>query len=221
MNGEKLKNIREARGLSRSQLAASTGIGMSTIGAYERGRGGPDTEGLTKICRALNVSADYLLDLTEEEGAVSLPDVKLEPDRLQRAAYTAQLVYQIAARDQESPYSRDCGRAVQHILEALENLIHDADELYAQIHEESPAFSFAGSYEEQLVRTGAALADPASIHAQALEAGRQYEDTLSERAQLTIGAMSRTVYLDLLQVLTGKSPYTLRPIEQAAEQEGK
>lgn len=59
--GNRLKALRIQRGLTQAQLAVRLNISPSTVGMYEQGRREPDNGTLTKICRELNVSLDYLL----------------------------------------------------------------------------------------------------------------------------------------------------------------
>lgn len=66
MQKQRLTLAREVRGMSRSDLAAATGISVVSIGFYERGELDPGTSALVKLCRALDVSADFLLGLTDD-----------------------------------------------------------------------------------------------------------------------------------------------------------
>ena len=72
--GNRLRAIREKRGLSQVQLVkmiAKIGViqdyKSDTIGKYERGERLPSCYKLHDICVALNVSADYLLGLSDKE----------------------------------------------------------------------------------------------------------------------------------------------------------
>ena len=60
----KLKEKREAKGLSQSQLANATGISVRTIQAYERGArklSGASYDSLKKISEVLGVAVDDLV----------------------------------------------------------------------------------------------------------------------------------------------------------------
>ncbi len=59
--GNRLKALRVQNGLTQAQLADKLNISPSTVGMYEQGRREPDNSTLTKICRELRVSVDYLL----------------------------------------------------------------------------------------------------------------------------------------------------------------
>ena len=72
--GNRLREIREKRGLSQVQLVkmiAKIGViqdyKSDTVGKYERGERLPSAYKLHDICVALNVSADYLLGLSDKE----------------------------------------------------------------------------------------------------------------------------------------------------------
>ncbi len=64
--GNKLKHLRLKSGLTQAQLADKLNISASTVGMYEQGRREPDSHTLSKICRMLDASGDYILDLEEE-----------------------------------------------------------------------------------------------------------------------------------------------------------
>lgn len=66
MNKEFCQNLKKARltlGLTQIQLADKLNISSSAISMYEQGRREPNTELLKKICIALNISADKLLNI--------------------------------------------------------------------------------------------------------------------------------------------------------------
>ena len=72
--GKRLREIREKRGLSQRQsvrMIAKIGVtqdcNSDVIGKYERGERSPSAYKLRDICVALNVSADYLLGLSDKE----------------------------------------------------------------------------------------------------------------------------------------------------------
>lgn len=62
------KRIREVRldnNLSQLQLAALCNVQQSCVSKWERGSTLPDAETLCVICKKLNVTADYLLGLSD------------------------------------------------------------------------------------------------------------------------------------------------------------
>lgn len=62
----RLKEIREKKGLSQREVARITNIDHSQISRYERGTSMTD-DVIKKICKALEVNADYFLGLTDEK----------------------------------------------------------------------------------------------------------------------------------------------------------
>lgn len=60
--GERLKGLRQSKGLTQSELAQKLGISPSAVGMYEQNRREPDSNTILKICSFFGVSADYLLN---------------------------------------------------------------------------------------------------------------------------------------------------------------
>lgn len=63
--GDRMRDLRLKRGFTQSQLAKMIGGNQGQVKDYEQGKRGLNTETLTKIARALNCSADYLLGLSD------------------------------------------------------------------------------------------------------------------------------------------------------------
>jgi len=63
--GERIREIRQLRGYSQQELASKIGIAMNSLYHYEKNRKMPSAEVLANIAKALNVSADYLLGLSD------------------------------------------------------------------------------------------------------------------------------------------------------------
>ena len=63
--GDKLKALRIEKGWTQQQLASRMELVNATISAYEQGAKYPSVEVLIKICETFNVSADYLLGLSD------------------------------------------------------------------------------------------------------------------------------------------------------------
>lgn len=66
MDGERLKKAMKERGFTQVRLADEALLTQRTISNYITGRRGRYFEVLKEICMVLNVSADYLLGLTDE-----------------------------------------------------------------------------------------------------------------------------------------------------------
>lgn len=65
--GEKMKEIREQKGISGNQFSKMLGISQANYSNYERGRTEPPLAIVVRIAQLLNVSVDYLLGLSETQ----------------------------------------------------------------------------------------------------------------------------------------------------------
>ncbi|MBX9838472.1 MAG: helix-turn-helix transcriptional regulator [Silvanigrellaceae bacterium] len=61
----KIKEIRENKGLSKTEFSKILGLSESTLSQYERGGRSPSVEILLKISNKLSVSCDYLLGVND------------------------------------------------------------------------------------------------------------------------------------------------------------
>jgi transcriptional regulator with XRE-family HTH domain len=78
---ERIRQAREAQGLTGEALGAQLGVSKATISHWEKGRYEPGIEQLRGLCNVLKVSADWLL----ERESLDLP-----PDAVDEArAYAA------------------------------------------------------------------------------------------------------------------------------------
>ena len=64
----RLKNLRDARKLSQGDVASKLNLESQTISGYERGVTTPSLEVLKSLALFYNVSADYLLGLTDRDN---------------------------------------------------------------------------------------------------------------------------------------------------------
>lgn len=67
---ERLKVVREEKGLSQTELAAKTGLQPSAVSHFESGRRSPSFDNLRRLADALNVTIDYLLGRSNQREAV-------------------------------------------------------------------------------------------------------------------------------------------------------
>lgn len=71
--GDKLKLLREKKGINREKIADLLNITYSSIAKYETNERFPDKESLIKLSAYFNVSIDYLLGVTDiQESADNL-----------------------------------------------------------------------------------------------------------------------------------------------------
>ena len=64
VTGEIIKAERLKQGLSQGELAQLVGVTQDSISLWELGKRLPDTRYIVLLCEALNISADYLLGIT-------------------------------------------------------------------------------------------------------------------------------------------------------------
>ena len=72
---QRLKEIRELRGLSQSELAAKAKLQPTAISHFETDTRSPSFDNLRRLADALNVSTDYLIGRVDEP-AIAGPDAK-------------------------------------------------------------------------------------------------------------------------------------------------
>lgn len=63
--GKRLREARQAKGLSQRHLGAALGLHQSTLAGYEAGVRQPDNAILVRLAEVLDVSVDYLLGRTD------------------------------------------------------------------------------------------------------------------------------------------------------------
>jgi transcriptional regulator with XRE-family HTH domain len=63
---EKIRSIREAKGLTQEQVAEKLGISSSVYGDIERGENDPKLSKLKKIAEAFEIELSELVDLTDK-----------------------------------------------------------------------------------------------------------------------------------------------------------
>lgn len=71
--GNRIRQVRKAKGWSQDELAKKCGISMSFLGHIERGTKIMSLETFVHICNVLGASADGLL-----WGFIHLPDIKMD-----------------------------------------------------------------------------------------------------------------------------------------------
>nr|MBQ1578097.1 helix-turn-helix transcriptional regulator [Oscillospiraceae bacterium] len=63
-----LKQIREARAMSRNDLAKAVGVSVFTVRNWEQGQREPDIAHLKALARTLHVTVDELVGMSEAFG---------------------------------------------------------------------------------------------------------------------------------------------------------
>lgn len=77
--GQRIKEQREAAGLTQEAFSEMIGLGVKHVSAMERGAVGVSLTTLKKVCTVLSISSDAILF-----GAVEKNDVDALTDRLKR-----------------------------------------------------------------------------------------------------------------------------------------
>ena len=70
--GERLKELRETKGISKTDLANKISLHYSQIGRYERNEANPSADMLKKLANELDVTTDYLMNGTTNDLADEL-----------------------------------------------------------------------------------------------------------------------------------------------------
>ena len=65
---QRLKTLREQKGLSQTEFADALGVAQSTVGGWESGARKPNLEIIDKIAEFFGVSCDYILGRVEYEN---------------------------------------------------------------------------------------------------------------------------------------------------------
>ena len=91
---ERLKKLREEKGISQIRLSVEVGVAQESISAYERGKAVPTCENLVKLAKYLNTSTDYLLELTD----MKLPYNRISLDKLSEEELSILVKYRNLSR---------------------------------------------------------------------------------------------------------------------------
>lgn len=75
MLGNRIKSLREAKGLKQEELAQKVSVSPSAIGMYETNKREPNNEIILKLAEFFNVSTDYLLGKSDIRNPEELKNV--------------------------------------------------------------------------------------------------------------------------------------------------
>jgi len=84
--GERLKVLREKKGISKTNLANSISLHYSQIGRYERNEATPSADMLKKLANEFNVTTDYLMNGTTNDLANEMINDKSLINQFKRIA---------------------------------------------------------------------------------------------------------------------------------------
>ena len=74
----KIKELREEKGLLQAKLAEMMGISQATLSNWERGVHNPDQENIAKLAETFGCSIDYLLGYSSVRFAVTEEGLAME-----------------------------------------------------------------------------------------------------------------------------------------------
>lgn len=76
MRGERIKELRESRGLSQLELAELLNTNQSQISRWEKSKNIPQTQSLEMIAEFFDVTADYILGLVDHpDDQITMSDL--------------------------------------------------------------------------------------------------------------------------------------------------
>ncbi len=80
LTGDRLRALREDRGVSQGALARKAGVGQATVGRYERGEiDDPGIKTLLAFAKALRVDLDDAVEIPDAEEATSGAPISTTP----------------------------------------------------------------------------------------------------------------------------------------------
>ncbi len=68
---KRIKQLREAKHLSQQRLSLDLNVSQATVSKYELGQTDPDIQMIVNLAKYFRVSADYLLEISDEKQNVS------------------------------------------------------------------------------------------------------------------------------------------------------
>ena len=84
--GQRIKKLREGKGLSQGELGKLVNVGNTTISQWENDKRTPDLATLDKLANVLKTSSDYLLGRTDDPSPTNARQLpKQSPPTCRRA----------------------------------------------------------------------------------------------------------------------------------------
>ena len=104
---DRLKDLREAKGLSQEQLEELSGVSHTMITKYERGKSKPSGESLNKLAVALDASTEYFYGREFDDDDPASSDPKIAAARMAYDVFYKNKTFSVEQRDR-------CRRAMIH-----------------------------------------------------------------------------------------------------------
>jgi len=89
-----LRDLRDRRSVSQTDLAAAMGVSRSAVAMWETGRSSPDNTMLLRLAEYFDVTVDYLLGRDSE-----LPEGSAQDSKLFRGNETKQTIFYRMSKD--------------------------------------------------------------------------------------------------------------------------
>lgn len=67
----RIKELRESKGMTQIRLSIELSLSQETVSAYENGKHYPSVENLIKMSKIFNASCDYILGLSDTKAIIS------------------------------------------------------------------------------------------------------------------------------------------------------
>lgn len=67
----RIKELRESKGMTQIRLSIELSLSLETVSAYENGKHYPSVENLIKMSKIFNASCDYILGLSDTKAIIS------------------------------------------------------------------------------------------------------------------------------------------------------
>lgn len=80
----RIRELRKERGLTQEELGNRMGLERSTISSYERGRLEPTFQNIIKLADIFNVSAKYLMGMSDNRIEEGRHDIRAEVENLMK-----------------------------------------------------------------------------------------------------------------------------------------
>lgn len=142
----RLKLLRDRNGLKQSELAEAVGLAQTSIGNYERGDRTPDSEAILKFCEYFKVSADYLLEISDDPDRGAGTVTLLPETQRDGAAQLLAAVSSLLAHESEVNYGRDLFSVCSGILGELLEIVKQADAAFDDLELKYPGFNRSDPY---------------------------------------------------------------------------
>ena len=135
--GERIKYLRESRGLSQEQLGRIIGVDRTTIVKWETGASRP-TRYLKRLAHYFNVTTDYILN--SETGLFELHEKQVIPVIGSVRCGAGGLAYELIDEyiSIDDTYRADEMRGFRAVGDSMETEIHEGDICLVHLQEEVP-----------------------------------------------------------------------------------